>query len=346
MNDLHSHDPLGTAAAAATLRQLIMGFRVTQLIHVAAKLDIADHLRLGPRTPHQLAQVVGAEPRALHRLLRALASLGIFAETEAGAYELTPSAQLLRSDVPGSLRGIALLYGAEWLWHAYGRTFQSVQTGHAAFERVHGQPLYDYLRHAPAAADQFHDAMSGFSDQESAALLAAYDFSEVATVVDIGGGHGALLAALLRRQPRLSGIVLDLPEVIAGAERLLADAGVAARATCVAGDFFSEVPGGGDVYLLKSVLHNWDDGTVVSILHRCREAMTRGSRLLVIERVVPPGNGPSEAKLFDISMLVVVGGQERTEAEYRMLFQVAGFELTRVIPTGSPHSLIEGVPVG
>jgi hypothetical protein len=222
--------------------------------------------------------------------------------------------------------------------------FQSVQTGRPAFERIHGQPFYDYLRHAPAAADQFHDAMSGLSEQESAALLAAYDFSGIATGVDVGGGHGALIAALLRHQPRLSGVVLDLPEVVAGARRLLADAGVAARASCVAGDFFTEVPCGGDVYLLKSVLHNWDDGTIVSILRRCREAMASGSRLLVIERVVPPGNGPSEAKLFDINMLVVVGGQERTEAEYRMLFQVAGFELTRVIPTGSALSLIEGRP--
>jgi hypothetical protein len=340
MNSSRSYDP----AAAPALRHLIMGFRVTQLIHVAAKLGIADHLRHGPRTPHQLAQAAGAEPRALHRLLRALASLDIFAETEAGAFELTPSAQLLRADVPGSLRGIALLYGEEWLWNAYGRTIQSVQTGHPAFERVHGQPFYDYLRHTPAAADQFHDAMSGFSVQESAAILAAYDFSGVATVVDVGGGHGALVAALLKNQPRLTGVVLDRPEAIAGAEHLLADAGVAARATCVAGDFFTEVPCGGDVYLLKSVLHNWDDGTVVSILHRCREAMSRNSRLLVIERVVPPGNGPSEAKLFDINMLVMVGGQERTEAEYHMLFQVGGFELTRVIPTGSPASLIEGRP--
>ena len=340
MNDSRSHDP----AAATTLRQLIMGFRATQLIHVAAKLDIADHLRLGPQTPHQLAPVVGAEPRSLLRLLRALASLGIFAETAAGAFELTPSAQLLRSDVPGSLRGIAQLFGEEWLWSAYGRSLYSVRTGHPAFKQVHGQPLYDYLRHTPAAAEQFHDAMSSFSAQESSAILAAYDFSEANTVVDVGGGHGELVAALLRRHPRLSGIVFDLPEVIAGASHLLADAGVAARATCVAGDFLTDIPSGGDAYLLKSVLHNWDDGTVVSILRRCREAMADHSRLLVIERVVPPGNGESEAKLFDINMLVVAGGQERTETEYRMLFQVAGFELARVIPTASPLSLIEALP--
>jgi hypothetical protein len=331
-------------SAAATLRQLIMGFRVTQLIYVAAKLRLADRLEHGPQTPQQLAQAVGAEPRALHRLLRALASLGLFAETAEGAFALTPLAQLLQTDVAGSLRSLALLYGEEWLWSAYGGMLYSVQTGRPAFEQTHGQLLYDYLHHHPAAATLFNEAMSGYSGQEAAVILAAYDFSGVSTVVDVGGGHGALLAALLHNHPHLSGMVFDLAPVVAGAQRQLADAGLAARVTCVAGDFFDTLPSGGDIYLLKSVLHNWNDTAATRILRICRRAMAPHARLLVAERVIPPGNMPTEAKLFDINMLVVAGGQERTEREYGALFQAAGFKLTRIIPTRSPLSLIEGVP--
>jgi hypothetical protein len=339
-----SEKPLPDVSAAVTLRQLIMGFRVTQLIYVAAKLGLADRLEHGPQTPQQLARTVGAEPRALYRLLRALASLGLFAETAEGAFELTPLAHLLQSNVAGSLRSLALLYGQEWLWQAYGGMLYSVQTGRPAFERAHGQPLYDYLHQHPDAAALFNEAMSAYSAQEAAAILAAYDFSGVSRVVDVGGGHGALLAALLQNHPHLSGIVFDLAPVVAGAQRLLADAGLAARATCLAGNFFDALPGGGDVYVLKSVLHNWDDAAALRILRTCRQAMARHARLLVVERVIPPGNTPAEAKLFDINMMVVVGGQERTECEYESLFQAAGFRLTRIIRTGSPLSLIEGAP--
>jgi O-methyltransferase domain/Dimerisation domain len=332
------------AAAAATLRQLIMGFRITQLIHVAAKLGLADRLLQGPKTPRELAQEVHVEPQALHRALRALASLGIFAETADGSFVLTPLAQLLRTDVAGSLNGVACLFGEECIWQVYGRMLHSVETGRPAFEHVHGQPFYDYLRDHAEAAAYFNQAMSGFSAEEAAAVLAAYDFSKVAKVVDIGGGHGVLLTALLQAHAHLSGVVFDLAPVVAGAERRCAEAGLAARATCVAGDFFAEVLAGGDAYLLKSVLHNWDDDAVLRILRSCRQAMAEHARLLVIERVIPPGNVPAEAKLFDINMLVMLGGQERTEWEYYALFQAAGFNLTRVIPTRSPFSLIEGVP--
>jgi hypothetical protein len=326
------------------LRQLIMGFRTTQLIYVAAKLGLADHLQQDPQTPCQLAQAVGAEPQALYRLLRALASLGLFAETADGTFVPTPTARLLQTDAPGSLRALAILYGEEWLWDPYGRMLHAVQTGHPAFDHVHGQSLYNYLHHHPIAAAQFQDAMSGYSAQEAAAIIAAYDFSDVTTVIDVGGGHGALMAALLQAHGHLSGVVFDQAPVVTGAKRLLANAGVADRGACIAGDFFTAVPGGGDLYLFKSVLHNWDDAAAVSILRRCRQAMAPHARLLVIERMIASGNEPSEAKLFDINMLVVVGGRERTESEYCALFRAAGFNLTRVIPTHSPHSLIEGVP--
>jgi hypothetical protein len=268
----------------------------------------------------------------------------VFAETVDGAYELTPLAECLRTDVPGSLHAVALIYGEPWLWQAYGHTLDSVRSGAPAFDGVHGESFYDYLEHHPDAGASFNDAMSGYSAEEAGAILAAYDFSDVALVVDVGGGHGALVAALLRAHPELSGIVFDRPDVIAGARRLLAEEGVAARSTCVAGDFRAAVPGGGDVYVLKSVLHNWDDATAVQILQTCRRAMPGHARVLVAERVIPAGNAPAEAKLFDINMLVVAGGQERTEAEYGALLRAAGFQLATAIPTGSALSLIEGLP--
>jgi SAM-dependent methyltransferase len=344
MPDPHSHETSPDRASAAALWQLIMGFRVTQLLHVAAKLGVADHLQT-PRTPDELASLVGADAGALRRILRALASLGVFAEGAGGAFTLTPLAQPLRSDVPGSLRGAALLYGEEWLWRAYGRVSHSAMTGRSAFAAVHGQPFYDYLHDHPDAAAQFQAAMSDFSAQEADAICAAYDFASIATVVDVGGGHGALLTALLRAYPNLTGAVFDLASTVADARARLAASGLADRATAIAGDFLTEVPRGADLYLLKSVIHNWDDDDAVRILRTCRGAMSDRARLLVIERVIPAGNAPSEAKLFDINMLVVVGGRERSEAEHRALLAAAGFSLTRVVPAGAFVSLIEARPV-
>jgi SAM-dependent methyltransferase len=332
-------------AAAATLRQMIMSFRVTQMIHVAAKLRIADCLAEGSQTACQLAAATGAEPRSLYRLLRALASVGLFRESEDGAFALTPVGQALRADAAGSAHGLAMLYGEEWLWRAYGRMHHSVSTGQSAFEQVHGQPIFDFLSERPGAAAVFNYAMSGFSGQESEAILAAYDFGGAGKVIDIGGGEGALMTAILRRYPQLSGLVFDLAPVAAAAEDRLAAAGLLSRSVCVAGDFFESVPCGGDVYLLKSVIHDWKDAEAMLILRNCRRAMKPASRLLVAERVIPVGAGAAEAKLFDISMMVVAGGQERTEREHRGLLASAGFELARVIPTQSPLSLIEAVPV-
>ena len=320
------------------LREQIMGFRATQMIHVAAKLGLADLLAAGPRPVEELAVAAGAEPQALHRLLRALASLGIFAEDSAGDFVLTPQAELLRSDVQGSLRDVALLYGEDWLWQAYGNMTHSVRTGAPAFTKTHGQPFYGYLHAHPRAAARFSAAMTGFSSHETAAILEAYDFSDVRNVVDIGGGHGALLAALLRAHPQMSGTLFDLPSVLAGAASVLGEMGE--RARTVAGDFFDEAPAGADLYVMKSVLHNWDDTDAQRILSTCRAAMAPEARLLVIERVVPDGNAPAEAKLFDINMLVVAGGRERTEPEYRRLFEQAGLVLTRVGGTRSPLSVI------
>jgi O-methyltransferase domain len=295
-------------------------------------------------TAEELAEAVGAEPRALYRLMRALASIGIFAETEASAFELTPTARLLQRSAAGSLRSSALIYGDDLFWSTYGRMLHSVLTGRPAFDHCHGEPLFAYLETHPAAASLFHEAMSGFSEQETAAILAAYDFSGFVNVIDVGGGHGA--TALLRAHAHLRAVILDLELAAQGARHLLSEAGLTGRATFAAGDFFNAVPDGGDVYLLKSVLHNWDDAAAVRILRNCRQAMAKHARLVAIERVIPAATGPSEAILFDINMLVVLGGQERTEKEYAALFRAAGLELTRVISTRSPMTLIEGVPAG
>jgi SAM-dependent methyltransferase len=331
------------AQAPTRLRDMIMGFRVTQLLYVAASLHLADHLADTPQAAAALARTVGADESALRRVLRALVGLGILIETD-GTFGLTALGQLLRRDRPDSLHGLAVLYGDDWLWRAYGQMRHSALTGHTAFAHVHGAPFYDYLDQNGGAASQFQDAMATYSRLEAAAIAEAYDFPANATVVDVGGGQGTLLTALLSAHPSLSGVLFDQPSVIAGAEHVFAAAGVAGRATWVGGDFFSSVLPEGDVYVLKSVVHNWDDEAAVRLLQSCRRAMRPDARLLVAERVVPSDNSPSEAKLFDINMLVIVGGQERTEAEYRTVLERSGFALARVIATTSPLSLIEAHP--
>jgi hypothetical protein len=329
----------------ARMRELIMGFRASQFIYVAAKLGLADELANGPRDAAAIAAAVGAAPQPLYRLLRALASIGILQEGPERTFALTPLAHPLRSDAPASLRSTALLYGDTVFWNAYGQMLHSVRTGEPAFEHAHGEPMYAHLASHPATASLFHEAMSGFSEQEITAILKAYDFSSFTTLVDVGGGQGALVAALLKAYPHLRGLVLDREDVTAGAQRLLAEAGLTERASFVAGDFFQAIPRDGSAYLLKSVIHNWDDAAAQKILRNCRRAMSMNARLIVIERVIPAANIPSEAKLFDINMLVTVGGQGRTEDEHRALLQASGFELARIIPTASPLSLIESVPL-
>lgn len=331
---------------AAALRLMIFGFRLTQLIAVAAKLGLADQLRRGPQPVQALAAATGTDAAALRRLMRALASQGVFTETAAGEFETTTLGELLRSDAPSSLRDVAVLYGEPWLWQAYGALSHSVRTGGPAFEHAHGQTFYDFLHHNPAQAQVFQRAMNGFTRHEVAAIASACNLSAAHTVVDIGGGQGALIMALLDRYKALHGIVFDLPEVIGGARSALDQAGLSARCQAIAGDFFKSVPTGGDVYLMKSVLHNWADDAAVRILRSCRRAMSRDARLIVAERVIAEGNAASEAALFDINMMVTVGGQERTLREYNVLMQAAGLRLVRCVGTASALSVIEAVPEG
>jgi hypothetical protein len=326
------------------LRHLFLGLRVSQALYAAAELGIADLLVDGPRSADDLAATTGAHASSLYRVLRLLASEGVFAETPDGRFALTPLAEALRRDAPGSLRPLVLFVAGETLWRSWRHLLHSVRTGEPAFDQVHGVDFFAYFREHPDEWALFDQVMTSNTAPVARAVAAAYDFSPFGTVVDVGGGRGALALGLLEAYPHLRGIVFDQPAVAAGARQAIEAAGLADRCEAVGGDFFVAVPEGGDAYLLKFVLHDWDDERCLTILRTCRRAMTARARLLVVELLIPPGDGPSFAKSQDVNMLVNPGGRERTEAEYRALFAAAGLELTRIIPAQGELHLIEGAP--
>jgi hypothetical protein len=258
-------------------------------------------------------------------------------------FGLTPMAEFLRSDVQGSLRAVATMAGEPWTWRPWGDLYRSVQTGEPAFDRIFGVPTFTYLAENPGAAAVFDEAMTGWSTENSAAVAAAYDFSGIGTLTDVGGGHGYLLATILKANPPLRGILFERPGVVEGAKARIAVEGLRDRCRVVTGDFFASVPDGGDACILKSVIHDWDDQQATTILQNCRRAVGPGGRVLLAEQVIPPGNDPHLGKLLDLEMLIMAGGQERTEAEFRDLLAAAGLRLTRVVPTASPMCVIEGV---
>lgn len=333
-----------TPPPAAALLQMITGYWVSQAIYVAAKLGIADLLADGPRGAAELAAETETQADALYRVLRALASVGIFSEVDGSRFTLTPLADLLRSGAPNSLRAYAIVC-AEELYRVWAEALYSVRTGEAAFERALGANAFGYFQQHPAFGDVFNEAMVGFTTQIVQAVTAAYDFLPFGTVADIGGGHGALLAAILRNAPTAKGILFDQPHVVASAEPFLAAAGVADRCTRVGGDFFAEVPSGADVYVLAQILHDWDDERSVAILRQVRRAMSERAKLLVVELTVPEGNEPAFGKWMDLNMLVLLNGRERTAAQYAQLFQAAGLQLVRAIPTSTGQSIVEAIPV-
>lgn len=326
------------------LRQMLTGFWASQMIYVAARLGIADLLAAGPRTAADLAQASGAHAESLYRMLRALAGLGVFREVDGGRFELTPVAEPLRSDVPGSQRAMALMMGEEH-YQAWGQLLYSVQTGRTAFEKIYGCEIFDYLGHHPEQAALFDAAMLAVHGRESQAMVEAYDFAGLGTLADIGGGNGSTISAVLQAHPRLRGILFDLPGVIERARLRLAAAGLAERCATVGGSFFEAVAPGADAYLLRHIIHDWDEPRCVQILRNIRQVLPPHGKLLVVESVIPPGNDPGFGKLLDMNMLVIPGGKERTETEYRELFQQAGFQLTRIVPTKAEVSVIEGRPV-
>jgi hypothetical protein len=326
------------------LYQKLTGTWVAQAISVVAKLGTADALADGPRSVDELAAAAIAHAPSLYRVLRALASVGIFAEDEDGRFRLTPLAEPLRSDAPRSVRAFAIMLGEEWNWRPWGDLLHSVTTGQPAFEHAYGTGIFAYMADRPEAGAIFDAAMTSRSDPDAEAVTAAYDFSTFRTVVYVGGGRGSLLASILRANPDVRGILFDQPHVIPGAQQYLEAVGLWQRCELVAGDFFESVVAGGDAYVLKWIVHDWDDERALRILERCHQAVPATGRLLLVETVIPPGNDPSFGKLADVAMLVWTGGQERTEAEYRALLATAGFELTRVVPTRSSLSVVEAVP--
>jgi hypothetical protein len=329
--------------APLALQRMMTGYWVSKALNVAAELGVADLLRDGPRISDELAAACGAHPPTLYRLLRALASVGVFAEGEGRRFALTPLAELLRSDVPGSMRALARMYGSEQ-YRAWGDLLDGVRTGEPAFDRVFGASFFDYLAGSPGSGAIFNEAMTGWTAQVADAVVAAYEFAGTRTVLDVGGGHGLLLATILQVYPAMHGVLFERPDVIVGGLPLLEAAGVADRCGVVGGDFFASVPDGGDVYILAQILHDWDDERCRVILGNCRRAMGPDGKLLVVEQVLPPANEAAFAKWLDLHMLVLLAGRERTEAEYRVLLAAAGFALTKVIPTRSGASIVEGVP--
>lgn len=327
------------------LFQLATGYWISQSLYVAAKLGIADKLRQGPCSVEELATYTQAHRPTLFRLLRALASVGVFSETEDGCFALTPLAEPLQDSIPGSLRGLVLQMGEAYRWQPWGQLLYSVQTGSPAFARLFGAGVFDYYAAHPEAAATFHRAMSDIASLVSPAIVAAYDFSDVKTLVDVGGGYGVLLSLLLQAYPHLQGRLIDTPAVCHEARRRIDAAGLSRRCVVTEGNFFESIPTGGDAYLMQFILHDWADEEALALLRVCRDAMSAQSRLLVIEAVIPSAPTPCLGKLMDLEMLVVCGGRERTEAEYQTLLTTAGFSLQRVLPTLAPLSILECRPL-
>jgi hypothetical protein len=327
----------------ARMYALTTGAWVTQAISVAAALSVADELAAGPRPVDEIAKAVDADPPTLYRLLRALADMQVFQQLDGHRFGLTPLGELLRADVPGSMRDWAIFMGRPFHVHVWADLLESVRTGAPAFDRVHGREAFDYFAANPDDGAALDNAMTAASAQFIAPVVGAYDFSAFGTVVDVGGGHGALLAAVLAANPEVNGVLYDQPHVIAGAGRPIEEAGVADRCEFIGRDFFQSAPPGGDVYLLSNIVHDWDDERSVQILANCRAAMNDDGRLLLGEAVLPDGTEPHPATWIDLEMLVMGAGRQRTEEEYRALFRRADLRLTRVVPTHAMFDLVEAV---
>ncbi|HEV7281004.1 MAG TPA: methyltransferase [Pirellulaceae bacterium] len=323
------------------MNRMLTGYWVSQTLYAAAKLGIADLLVDGPRSADDLAAATNMHAPSLYRLLRAAASVGVFAEDGERRFSLTPLAECLRSDAPQSQRGLAIMNGEEH-YRAWGELLYSVQTGKPSFDHLYGMPIFEFLSKNPEPAAVFDEAMVGVHGRETAAMLEAYDFSGIGTLADIGGGNGSLLSSVLQKVPAMRGLLFDLEGVTARAKERLRAAGLADRCEVASGSFFQSVPSGADAYLMRHIIHDWDDERAATILKNVHRAMKPESRLLLVEMIIPPGNDPSFGKLLDLTMLILPGGKERTEAEYRRLFAACGFELTRIVPTDSEISVIEG----
>jgi SAM-dependent methyltransferase len=329
------------------LYQLATAHYHSQALYVAATLGVADLLADGPRSHDELARATGTHAPSLRRVLRLLAAIGVFAEEPDGRFALTPVGSFLRSG-PGSFRAMARLFGGPLVWGAWGDLLTTVRTGEPAIERVFGAGSFEYLERHPEEGAVFDEAMGAFTAMIAVGVAAAYDFSSLRAVVDVGGGEGALLTGILRAHPGLRGTVFDLPRLAEGARRRIGAAGLGDRCEFVGGDFFAAVPAGFDAYILKHVIHDWDDERARRILENVRRAAAPAARVLIVEGVYPPRIEPSAeargAAANDVNMLVCTGGRQRSEAEFGALYAASGFRLTRIAPTAGGPSIVEGAP--
>jgi O-methyltransferase domain len=336
---VQQHSPLDQ------MRQFIIGMIIPQAIHVAAKLDLADRVEKAPATLQELVAATRSDAAPLERLLKFLTSVGIFFEDAAGKYHQTPLSDTLRSDHPQSTRGFAILFGSELVWKSFGELATTVATGQPAFNHVFGTSFFEYLSRHPEDAAMFNNGMTSISFLDVPLIIAAYDFSAFGRIVDVGGGAGALLRGILSANPKLHGVLFDMPPVVKGADSLRIGS-LASRCEIVGGDIFQNIPEGADAYLMRVVIHDWNDEDAVRILKTCRRAIPAHGKLLLVESVLKPRNQPDPGRFNDLTMLAVApGGRERTEVEFKDLLRRAGFALTRVIPATGMTSIVEARPV-
>ena len=320
---------------------MISGLWLSQSLGATARLGIADKIAAGPKTSEEIASAVGANPDATHRLMRALASIGVFCDVGGGRFGLTELGATLRSDVPSSVRAFAIAQTDQGHWQPWGRMLESVKTGRPAAKASLGMELWEWYGKNPQDALEFSSAMGNLAQMVAGELPQLVDFSQVQTVADVGGAHGVLLAAILRANPKARGILFDLPHVIDTAKPVIAAEGLANRCELISGDFFKEVPPGADAHLLKQIIHDWDDERALLILKNCHRALRPSGRVLLVEMLIPPDGSPSPVKFIDLNMMVLLGGRERAEAEYDALLRKAGFKAPRFIPTASTFVIIE-----
>lgn len=331
--------------AALQMLQFVTGFWMSRAVFVFAKLGIPDLLQSGPKSVEELAQATDTHAPSLYRLLRALASKGVVKTEAGGRFALTPLSELLVTGAPGSVRWFIVSELGQEHYPAWGNLMHSIKTGEIAFDNHFGVDIWGYFAQNPDDAAVFNDSMSGMTAAVNEAIMSRYDFSSFNKVIDVGGGHGGLITSILKQNPQAKGVLFDAGVVIEGARPRLEAAGVADRCEAVAGDFFKAVPAGGDAYVMKWIIHDWEDEKAIRILKNCRTHMQPNGRLIIVDCVVPENDEPDFSKTFDLNMLVMTGGKERTAAEFEQLLAAAGFKLLRVIPTDLPTSIVEAQPV-
>ncbi len=325
----------------ARLMQLIFGKTLTQCVSLLARFRLADHLASGPLTAEELADLTGLRSDYLFRILRLMAGVGVLTRDPGDRFGLTDVGQLLRTNVHGSLQPIAEYMTDPWCWQPWKEFANGLTNGDPIFERTFGKPVFEYLAEHPAEAEVFNAGMTGFSEMVSHAILQNYQFRSFTHIIDVGGGHGSLLAHILKQNPSCRGTVFDAPQVIEGAKTAIRDQRLDGRCDAVGGNFFESVPAGGDLYVLKHIVHDWNDEKALTILKNTRRAIANGGKVILVEMVVPESNEPSFAHLLDLEMMVVCDGKERTANEYRELLLQAGFRMTRILPLKAPPCIIE-----